>query len=157
MDWIRTGAVATAAFAAGTYVTLLQAEQSPALDIAGLKTMVQGLGYETKDINKEPGKEKFEFVTKSANFNVPIGVEISPSKNYVWLTVFLGANSPTKKHEALLKENANIQPSFFYITSSGNLMMAEAMDNRGITAPIMKRCVEKLIKDVDRTSTSWKD
>ena len=155
MDWVRTCAVATAAFAVGAAVTAPQS--STALDPAGLKKLIEGLGYEVKDLNTDPGKEKFEFQTKTANFNVPVAAELSPSKNYVWLTINLGTNSPTKKHEQLLKENANIQPSFFYITSKNNLMLAAPMDNREISAAILKRCLEKLINDVDKTSATWKD
>ncbi|MBS1709939.1 MAG: hypothetical protein JSS65_14595 [Armatimonadetes bacterium] len=156
MELIRTCAVATAAFALGTTATLHQTKPG-ALDPNSLKAMVEGLGYEVKAINTEPGKEKFEIPAKTANFNVPVAAEISPSKNYIWLTVHLGANSPTKKHEQLLKENANIQPSFFYITSKGALMMAQPLDNREVTAAIMKRCLEKIINDVDKTAASWKD
>lgn len=156
MDWIRTCTVASAAFALGASATLQQTKPA-ALDPNGLKAMVEGLGYEVKVMNTEPGKEKFEIPTKTANFNVPVAAEISPSKNYIWLTVNLGTNSPTKKHEQLLKENANIQPSFFYITSKGSLMMAQPLDNRELTPAIMKRCLDKIVNDVDKTSASWKD
>ncbi|MBI1332895.1 MAG: hypothetical protein GC165_08445 [Armatimonadetes bacterium] len=122
-----------------------------------LRNMAQGLGYEVKVLNETEGKEKYEIKTKTANLDVPIGLEISPSTNYIWLTVFLGENNPSKKHEDLLKENANLQPTFFYITSKNNLMAAEAIDNRDVSSAILKRCLEKLSADIDKTSKVWGD
>jgi hypothetical protein len=29
------------------------------------------------------------------------------------------------------------------------------MDNRAITAPIMRRCLDKLVADVDKTAAIW--
>lgn len=149
----------TSTIAAATLIASLIIGQTQAtpdrLDAAGLKTMVAGLGYEVKDLNTEVGKEKYEFAVKKKSFNIPIGTELSNSKNYVWLTVFLGPNSPTKPHEDLLKANYSIQPSFFYITTKGNLMMAEAIDNRDITPAILRRVIDKLSDDVDANSALW--
>lgn len=122
---------------------------------AELKSMVEGLGYETKVLNSEAGKEKYEFTIKLTDFNVPMGAEISPSGNYVWLTVFLGAMKPAHPFEELLRANGDIQPSFFYITKSGNLMMAVAIDNRQVTAAVLKRNVDKISADVSKTSKTW--
>lgn len=122
---------------------------------AELKTLIEGLGYETKVLNSEEGKEKYEFTIKTADFNVPLGAEISPSKNYIWLTVFLGVSKPTHSFEELLKANGDIQPSFFYITKKGNLMMAVAIDNRQVTSAILKRNVDKISADVSSTSKTW--
>lgn len=125
------------------------------LTAASLKTMVDGLGYESKVLNADAGKEKYEISMKTDKLNIPVGAEVSPSGNYIWLTVFLGENKATKPHEELLKSNGSVQPTFFYITSKGNLMAAMAMDNRAITAPIMKRCLDKLVSDVDKTADVW--
>jgi hypothetical protein len=97
------------------------------LDPSALKTMLANLGYEPKNISKDD-KPKYEIQTKTEKFNVPVGCEISPSTNYIWLTVKLGDNTATKPHEALLKANAEIQPTQFYVTKSNSLMIGLAIE-----------------------------
>lgn len=142
-----TGAVTSRGAFAG------QAEDR--LDAAKLKAMINGLGYETSDLNTEVGKEKYQFKITKGSLDVPMAAEFSPSKNYIWFTVFLGASKPTLKFEDMLKRNSEIQPSQFYITSKGNLMMAIAIDNRSVSAAVMKRNVDKLADDVESTQSLW--
>lgn len=134
-----------------------QPNQSDKLTAESLKTMSEGLGIEVKVLNAEVGKEKYTLSMKTTSLNIPVGAEISPSGNYIWLTVNLGNNSSTKKHEELLKQNGVIQPAFFYITSSGRLMMAHPIDNRSISPVVLKRCLDKIVADVDKTNAIWKD
>lgn len=131
--------------------------QSDKLTHDGLKTMGEGLGIEVKQIGTDPGKEKYTFSMKTAKLNIPVGAEISPSTSYIWLTVNLGDNSPSKKHEELLKQNGLVQPTFFYITASGRLMAAQPIDNRGITPVILRRCLDKIVADVDKTTSVWQN
>ncbi len=151
-------AVATAVgFSMGIGIVGYKVPQSDKLNSEGLKKMAEGLGFELKTINAEVGKEKYEIPVKSATLNIPVGAEVSASTNYIWLTVNLGANSGTKKHEEMLKSNGSIQPCFFYLSSKGALMMAEPIDNRGVTPAILKRCLDKLVADVDKTATIWQN
>lgn len=146
------------AFAVGPalLVSALVTQSSDQMETMQLKTLVEGMGYETKMINSEKGKEKFEFTIKTDSHNIPIGGEVSPSKNYIWFTVFLGESAKSQsRHTELLRENAKIQPNFFYITSTGNLMLACATDNRGITAAVVKRITDKLAGDVSKTASIW--
>lgn len=130
--------------------------QATVLEPADLQKMVDGMGYTTKMLNEEKGKEKFEFTIKAEGFDVPIAAEVSPSKNYVWFTVLLGkASEDGAKNTALLKENFKIQPDFFYITEKGNLMMGIAVDNRGVSPAVIKRVTDKLSEDVSKTSKVW--
>lgn len=132
--------------------------QNAPVDALELKGMVENMGYTTKLLNEEKGKEKFEFSITRPDFNVPVGAEVAPSKNYVWFTVFLG--TPPKsidRHTELLRKNNAIQPSFFYITDKGNLMMAVPVDNRGITPAIVKRVTDKLADDVSKTASVWQE
>jgi hypothetical protein len=127
------------------------------LDSKKLRIMLEQLGYTIKDLVTTPGSEKYEVKHKSATFDVPVGYEISPSKNFIWLTVFLGpAKSDTSvTHLALLKQNAIIQPCFFYVSSKGNLMMGVAVENRGVTNAVLRRHIDKIIADVSSTATYW--
>ena len=134
---------------------------SDKLDAASMKSMVEGLGYELKELNGEAGKEKYEFTITKSGLDIPIACEISASRNYVWLTVFLGeapkGSAGASKFENFLKDNFQIQPSFFYITSKGNLMCGIALENRAMSPAIMKRNIEKLSDDVAKTKDHWLD
>jgi len=131
--------------------------QSDKLTADNLKTMSEGLGIEVKQIVTDPGKEKYTLSMKTSKLNIPVGAEISPSTSYVWLTVNLGDNSSAKKHEELLKQNGIVQPTFFYITASGRLMAAHPIDNRAVTPAVLRRCLDKIVADVDKTSGVWQN
>jgi hypothetical protein len=122
-----------------------------------LKDMIVGLNYDVRSLNEEPGKEKYEFTVKTAEYDVPIAAEISGSKNYIWLTVFLGdapkADSP--KCHALLQRNFRIQPCQFYVTERGALMLGMAMENRAVSAGVLSRTVRKVSEDVIGTADVW--
>lgn len=136
-----------------------QSQEAGRIEATQLRTLITGLGYEVKDLSAEPGKEKYEFKVTSGGLDIPIAAEISPSKNYIWLTVYLGDqpkdSSFTSKAVPLLKQNAKVQPCLFYITSKDALMMAIAMDNRGVDAVAMKRNIEKISGDVASTKEFW--
>jgi hypothetical protein len=127
------------------------------LDAKQLKDMISNLGYETKVLNEEVGKEKYEFKLESGGFDVWIAAEISASKNYVWLTVLLGdaPSADSAKPYEYLKRNNKIQPTFFYATDKGKLMLGYPMDNRSITPAVMRRTMTKLAADTSSTSDLW--
>ena len=124
-----------------------------------LKEILVQLGYTVKDLNTTAGKEKYEAAASTTDFNVPIGFEISASSNYIWLTVFLG-KAPGDTSSAfynLLKQNFKIQPTFFYITDSGNLMMGLPVDNRGVNNTVMKRYIDFISGKVSETKLYWQN
>ncbi len=135
-------------------LNLLQ-EQNSELNAQQLREMVVGLGYEVKDLSVEAGKEKIQIDVKTEAFNIPLGVEISPSKSYVWLTASLGKDSPERKYRELLMENGKIQPSQFYLTSSNFLMIALPIENRLLTPTIIRNRIDKLAKDVSSRAATW--
>jgi hypothetical protein len=69
----------------------------------------------------------------------------------------LNENKATLKHEDLLRENFNIQPTFFYVTTKDNLFAAQAIDNRNISPAVFNRCVQKLVTDIESTAKVWGD
>ena len=117
--------------------------------------MVKGLGYETKVINDKVGSEKLEFVVSTASLRIPMGAEISPSKRYIWLTASLGAAPTPEVSLELLKQNGKIQPTFFYVSSSNNLFVALAIENRVVDSALLKRNVDKFASDLDKTRDLW--
>ena len=128
------------------------------IDQKQLRTMLQELGYEVKDLVTDPGKEKYTVTITTGGLDIPVGYEISPSKNYIWLTVNLGApfEDASPKNIALLKDNATIQPAFFYVTKSNLLMMGLPVDNRGLTNAIMRQRTDFIAGKAVSTQSSWK-
>ncbi len=149
--------IAAIATLALTAIPTFAPQEGAQIDAPKLKEMITGLGYEVKTLNEEVGKEKYEFTVKTEGFDVPIAAEISPSKNYVWLTVFLGKapEDSSPKMAGFVKRNFKIQPTMFYITDRGNLMLGFAMENRSLTAAVLRRTVTKLSADVTSTSDLW--
>jgi hypothetical protein len=132
------------------------AQSTDRIDAPQLKTMITNIGYETKDLNTESGKEKYEFKITRGGLDIPIGAELSGTKNYIWFTVYLGEKTiDGNRANDLLKQNHKVQPCFFYVTSAGRLYMGVAMENRAVTPPVVRRIVEKLVDDVVNTKTTW--
>src|SRR5689334_21283802 len=61
--------------------------------------------------------------------NLPLAVELSWSKNSIWLTANLGENRADLKHEELLRKNFLIQRCQFFITER-TLLMAGVEDRQ---------------------------
>lgn len=121
-----------------------------------LKEILIQLGHTVKDIVTTPGKEKYEITVNKGGLDVPMGLEISPSTNYIWLTVFLGkAPSDSLKYFKFIKQNSKIQPALFYVTDSGSLMMGLPVDNRGINNMLLKRYTEFIAAKVADTKDAW--
>ena len=121
-----------------------------------LKELLGQLGHTIKDIVTTPGKEKYEIKLNKGGLDIPMGLEISPSTNYIWLTVFLGkAPSDSSKYFQFTKQNSKIQPALFYVTDSGNLMMGLPVDNRGINNALLKRYTEFIAGKVADTKDIW--
>lgn len=123
---------------------------------ARLKELLVQLGHTVKDIVATPGKEKYEIKINKGGLDIPMGLEISPSTNYIWLTVNLGkAPSDSLKYFKFIKQNSKIQPALFYVTDAGNLMMGLPVDNRGINNSLLKRYTEFIAGKVADTKDSW--
>jgi len=121
-----------------------------------LKELLIQLGYTPKDLVTTPGKEKYEIKLNRGGLDVPMGLEISPSTNYIWLTVFLGkAPSDSSKYFQFIKQNSKIQPALFYVTDSGSLMMGLPVDNRGINNALLKRYTDFIAGKVADTKGYW--
>jgi hypothetical protein len=125
------------------------------LDTAKLKVILDNMGLEVKVSNTEKGKEHYEVVAKTEKYNIPVDYSLSNSGRYLWLTCSLGENSPTKKHEELLKATAKTQPVHFYITAKNKLMAAVAVENRAVTAAHLRRSADLLVSAVSSNDTVW--
>ncbi len=127
------------------------------LDYQSLKTMIAQLGYEIKTLGEDATKPKYEIVVKTEGFTIPMGLEVSPSGNYVWITANLG-KAPAAGSEVnseFLRENGVIQPCQFYTTKSDFLMIGLPIDNRNIDSVVLRRLIDKMAGDVSDTSDLW--
>lgn len=136
---------------------MVHAQNCDVMTRAQLKEKLVEMGFEVKAINEQAGKEKYLVNHAGSGFNVPVGYEMSPSTNFIWLTANLGKaeNLTGEKAMQMIKENAKIQPCFFYITSSGAIMMGLGVENRGVSIAILRRHIDKFVGDVSRTSAVW--
>jgi len=150
-----TAAVLSLALGLGVYsaVAAGQVQSEGKLTPETLKKSLADLGYETKDLNDK----KFEIKITKSGFDVPIAAEISPSTNYIWLTVFLGTDVTDAKAGKLIRRNFKVQPSQFYVTEKGSLMMAIPVENRSMSNAVLRRALDKLSDDVVSTNEDWKD
>lgn len=135
-----------------------QGEEKP-LDSQELKSMIVNLGYAAKDLGTDPAKPKFELTITQGGFDIPIAAEVTASKRFIWLTAFLGEKSKMADFDAraskFLDSNYSIQPTQWYTTSKGNLMIGIAIENRNVTPAHLKWRIEKIAGDVVNTKDLW--
>ena len=128
------------------------------VDRKQLRDILVQLGYDTKDLVTDPGKEKFSVTLTRSGLDVPIGVEISGNNKFVWFTVNLGPGTPDNgtKSFALLKQNAKTQPCHFYVTESGKLMLGLPLENRCVNNALVRERLETIANRVGETESIWK-
>lgn len=135
----------------------VSAQDCGPIDRPKLKELLTGLGFEVKTTTNTDKTENYEITNKSTSLNVPTKYEISPSTNYIWITINLGTASrdTVTVYSKLIKQNANIQPAFFYVTQKGNLMIGMPIENRAVTAAVLRRCNDFIVKRVEDTKADW--
>lgn len=129
---------------------------APPLTYVQLMNMATNMGYTPVTITKGTENPKFEIKTKSGTFDVPLGLEITPSGRFVWVSVNLGQKTLTGDQAmAILRRGATVQPTQFWYTSNGNLMLGMAIDNRDVTPAYLRFVLDKVGADVSSTADIW--
>lgn len=130
--------------------------KSDALDIKQIRATLDQLGYTVKDVDTTEGNELYQITVTTGGLDIPIRVQLSKSKSNVWLTVFLrDMKTDDGKALPLLKQNALIQPSQFYVTDKGSLTCGLNVENRGITNAVLKSRIDKIAGDVADSKSLW--
>lgn len=115
------------------------------LDLKDLRKQFESMGHKITDISDT----KFSFPMSRDSLDITVGVEVSPSKNYVWYTINLGAfkesADKTKAHQ-LLVLNGKIQPNQCYLSSKDLVMLGHAMENRDLTLAMLNTRLENMLK-----------
>ena len=55
----------------------------------------------------------------------------------------------------MLKENSKVQPTNFYVSSNGKLMLGLAIDNRAVDNAMLRTKSEKICADVVSSAALW--
>jgi len=142
------------------FVAFLAAPLSAAadpVDFPRVIQMLEELGYTPKQLNKEGESPKSEIAATSGSWSVHLSFEVSPSKRFIWVSAFLGDAGHITGDKALdiLKREASIQPTGFWITRTGGLMIGMYVENRDVTPDHLKFVIDKLVRDVEATSGLW--
>lgn len=127
-----------------------------ALTYSQLQNMATNMGYAPNQISEGADSPKFEIQTKSGTFNVPLGLEISPSGRFVWISANLGQITLNGDQAiSILKRGTSVQPTQFWYTDKGNLMIGMAIDNRDVTTAYLRFVIDKVGADVAATADIW--
>ena len=133
----------------------VNAAQGQKLNAKQLRSTLTQLGYEVKDLNTKEGEEKYEVKITREGYDVFVAYEISPSTNYIWLTVLLGDTPSESRALLMLKENSKVQPTNFYVSSNGKLMLGLAIDNRAVDNAMLRTKSDKICADVVSSAALW--
>lgn len=126
------------------------------LSYAQLKSMVEGMGYTPNDLTKTPDAPIFEVTLTTANFKIPLAMEVSKSGRYVWVRATLGPSKLTGDGAlTMLRKQGELQPTMFWLNSTGVLLVGMAVDNREITPAHLRFVMDKVAADIDSTSALW--
>lgn len=143
-----------AALAAGTLMAFPLSAAADPLNHEQLTSMIKNMGYEAKEIGKTT--PKLEITLTTPQFNVPAGIEITPSGRFIWITANLGESKlDGDKALQLLKRSKEWQPTQYWITDSNTLTVGLALNNIEIKPENMKFALEKLGADVAKSADLW--
>ncbi|ARU40092.1 hypothetical protein CCB80_02640 [Armatimonadetes bacterium Uphvl-Ar1] len=124
---------------------------------AGLKSALESKGHVVTVLVADEGKELYQVKVEKSGFNIPVTASLSPSKSYMWFTVNLGPSGEKSKFADMLKKNATIMPSFFYVSGSANaVQMAYPIENRGVTADRVQKDLMRFTDDVVGSVDVWR-
>lgn len=161
MRGILCAAAAAATFAFGVVSPPAIAQPDPpaavqALDDAGLKTMLEGLGYEVKALSKG-----FLIAYADDDWTISVQIVLSNDKTKMGFNANLGkvddlSAVPAAKWLGLLVANGSIDPSAFYVSEdSKELYLHRVVDNRGITPAVLRVQLENFISNIIDNADTW--
>jgi len=124
---------------------------APPLTYVQLQNMATHMGYTPTTISTGTDTPKMEIQTKAGTFNVPLGLEVSPSGRFVWVTANLGLKTLNGEQAmAILRRGTAVQPTQFWYTDKGNLMIGLAVDHRDGTPAYLRFVADKVRTDTAR-------
>ncbi len=128
-----------------------------ALDDDGLRTMLNGMGYEPAKLSKG-----FLITVKKDTWTYYIQFVLSSDNTKLGMNSNLGMVSDPDSISAsewrrLLEENNEIDPStFLFNKEQKKLYMHRSLDNRGVTPAFVRTQIENFTSNMHDTSEYWK-
>lgn len=126
-----------------------------------LKEMLTNLGYDF-DVEKTTNGNFLHFVKVARKgMNYEVNVNISSNKQKLWCSVALADVKPEHATQSdkllkLLELNQKIGPSHFYYYPPHKMFyIAKPMDNRGITAKLLRENIDSIMETVVTYETDW--
>ena len=146
-------------FAAG----MAQAQTKPAnaIDEAGLKKMLEDLGYDIKPVKLSGERTGYYVGIKFKGFDADMLVQISPNGANIWGTLTLAElksehNAEGSRFIKLLQLNQKHGPSHFYVTPSGkHICLTRCLYVKGISNKELKALIEGLVSTAEQTTDDW--
>jgi hypothetical protein len=133
-----------------------------ALTMEDLAKKLADMGYDLKKINDT----SYEVVIQRDNWKIYLTILFSADKTRLWLVSNLADIEDISKVPAdvlakLLDGNATCSPSFFYYNTDAKrpafryLKIARPVDNRGITASVLRTEIDALFDTIKNTKPVW--
>jgi hypothetical protein len=127
------------------------------LSDASLLQMLTDIGYEPKKL-----KQGYVVAIKQGEWTYNVQFVISPNREKLGLNANMGsvddpATITSTQWMNLLAANTDTAPSFFYFNKNNKtLYMHRVLDNRYITAAILRQQVEAFTGNIKDTADLWK-
>ena len=122
--------------------------------------MLDNLGYDYR-VEKTKGNTLHFIKISRKNLIYEVNVNISPSKSKLWTSVGLADIKPehaaqSEKLLKLLELNQKIGPSHFYYYAPHKMVyITRPMDNRAITAKLLREHIDELMEQIVANEEHW--
>jgi hypothetical protein len=123
---------------------------------AGLKEMLDGMGYEPRPLSKG-----YLLAIKRDTWTIHIQLVLSKDLTKIGMNANLGlvsdaASVPAATWLKLLADNGDIDPSaFYYDKDQKKLYLHRVMDNRAVTPAVLRRQIEAFCDNTRDTAADW--
>jgi hypothetical protein len=132
-----------------------QSSSGTALTKLNLKTTLENMGFETKDL----GANTYQ-ITLNQGTIIPMSVSLSTDESGIWLITFFAdkvlANYSADKLIKLLQSNWSTGVSFF-VLNGNKLEMLHPIENRNITTILLRKEIESHARTVTSTEPLWNE
>jgi hypothetical protein len=132
-----------------------QSSSGAALTKLNLKTTLENMGFETKDL----GASTYQ-ITLNQGTVIPMSVSLSTDESRIWLITFFTDKALTSysadKLIKLLQSNWSTGVSFF-VLNGNKLEMLHPVENRNITPILLRKEIESHARSVTNTETLWSE
>ena len=163
-SWLKRGSLAIGLMLGlwGTAHSQESAISEPCsrLEDGDLPKLLENMGYAPEKVDDGV----YRVVIDQDNWTIYLRFSLSTDGGQkVWITTSFGdiadwQNVPAEPLLRLLILNDTIGPAHFYVTQAGavrKLNMAKAVDNRGVTASVLRREIDKFVGSVKTTADQW--